>query len=468
MELAISARNDWTILAGAIVTGAAAAISLVYALSTDQLSVLAYYVIGLSLGSMLTLVIAGPANPLKRKLLFLFLVVYSVNAILMLAFATVLVDSNGLPFISAPIGVIPDDQRFYENGVAVAQAWLRGDAPNLPLSVIKFYGYTYFLGACNLVSSFLGDMSPISPRLINVMAGALLPVMTFRIANLVYSDRRVAYTATLLTAAFPVFSFYSALLLRDMIVAFLISLAVLLFLEGAKRGDAINKGPKLALLVVVIGALYFMRDLSAFVLLVAFATYVYLDQPWWVKLLAAAGGAIALFELASYLDLDAPRAQMYLTYMDRAMDVFVRTEAQDSLGMRYIIGAPFPLNVVLRFPYTAIVPVPPLIAVDLLSLVRGSGALIWYFLFPLWIYGMWLSRHNSEANMLTMVSLLFLLGISLVSIDVRHKTQYFAFAIIQVSYAAHSLGPKTRQVIIGTFLVLGFLAILYGYLRFAG
>ena len=159
---------------------------------------------------------------------------------------------------------------------------------------------------------------------------------------------------------------------------------------------------------------------------------------------------------------------MYLTYVQRASDVFARIESQESLGMRYIIGAPFPLNIVLRFPYAALVPIPPIIAVDLLSIVRGSGALIWYFLFPFWIYGMWNSWNYPKANLLTLISLFFLIGIALVSIDLRHKTQYLAFAMIHVSFAIHTLGTKTRKILITTFLALGALGVAYAFLRFAG
>ena len=136
---------------------------------------------------------------------------------------------------------------------------------------------------------------------------------------------------------------------------------------------------------------------------------------------------------------------MYLTYTERAVDVFERTASEESLGMRYIIGAPFPLNFILRVPYTALVPIPPLVSFDLPNLVRGVGAFSWYFLFPFWIYGMWQSRRIPEANVLTAISLVFLLGISLVSIDVRHKTQYLALAMVHVGYAIDVMSSRARR-----------------------
>ena len=379
-------RNCWEIL-GALVVLAAALVSLYYALATGQASVLAFYLISLFVGSALTLAMIGTGDDHARQLYFLFLIVYSINVILVLAFAYVLTESNGLPFVSAPEGVIPDDERFYAYGAVIAEAWRTGGDPSLPLG-IKFHGYPYFLGLCIYVSSFFGDMSPISPRFLNAMAGALLAVTVFRIANLTFENKQISRTATLLTAAFPVFSYYSAILFRDILIAYLIALAVLLFLEMLRRDAVPQRLLCLGILSIVVGAVFLMRDLSAVVLLAGFAAYLFFTQGKWLKFVMVAVGIIAVIQVAAMLDLDAPKVQMYLTYVQRASDVFARIESQDSLGMRYIIGAPFPFNFVLRFPYAALVPIPPIIAVDLLSIVRGSGALIWYFLFPFWIYGM--------------------------------------------------------------------------------
>jgi len=438
---------------------------VVYAIDTGQASFLAFYLIGLLAGTCLTLATTGYGDPTARNIHLLFLVVYSVNAILVMAFAYVLTDINGAPYASVPAGVIPDDERFYGYGVTVANAWLSGTDAELPIG-IKFLGYPYFLGACLYVGSFFGDMSPVAPRLLNAMFGALLAVTVYRIAWLVYADERISRGAMVLTAVFPVFAYYSAMLFRDIIVAYLIALAVLLFLE-VSRQDATRKPlPRLVALAFVLASVLFMRDLSAVVLLAGFAVYVFARQTKWIRYAMIAAGIAAVIQLATMIDLDAPRVQMYLTYTERAMDVFARTSSEESLGMRYIIGAPFPFNFILRVPYTAIMPVPPFISTELPDIVRGSGALMWYFLFPFWIYGMWKSRRNPGANLLTTISLIFLLGISLVSIDLRHKTQYLALAMIHVSFAIHTLGETTRRVLVATFLVLGFLGISYGYLRF--
>ncbi len=450
---------------GALVVLAAALSSFAYSVIAGELSFLAIYIVCLVCGSLVALKTAD-AEFGQSSALSTFLLIYSVNVLTILVFAGVLVRMTGAPFLAAPEGVIPDDERFYGYGINIAQAWLRGESPEFPLGV-KFYGYPYILAACNFFSSYFGDMSPVSPRILNAMVGALLPITVYQIAQFVYNDSRVSRTAALLTAFFPVFTYYSALLFRDLIITYLIALTVLLFLSSTRAQSAAGRLAMTALVTVSLVAIFFVRDLSAFVPLMAFAIYLYSRQPALVKVVAAFAGVLAVVQLAAAIDIDAPKIRMYLTYYERAMEVFARIESQDSLGMQYIIGAPFPLNIVLRIPYTALMPVPPFVGMDILNLVRGVGATIWYFLFPLWIYGRWKRRGNAEANLVAIISLLFLLGIAMVSIDLRHKTQFLGLAMVHVSFAAHALNIRTRHVMIITSLILGVLAVFYLFLRFA-
>jgi hypothetical protein len=451
---------------GALVILFAAFTSLAYSVVAGELSFLAMYIVCLIIGGTLASLTAGRDQD-RLNAIFTYLVIYSVNVFMILAFAHVLTQMTGAPFLEAPEGVIPDDERFYGYGASIAQAWLRGERPEFPLGV-KFYGYPYILAVSNYFSSIFGDISSVSPRLLNAMAGALLPVTVYRVADEIYSDRKISRMAAMLTALFPLFTYYSALLLRDILIAYLIALALLLFLGSTSKPENRSRLLNIGLLCLIMTAIFFIRDLSAAVLLTAIAFYFFIRLPGWAKFVSIILSVVLVAQIVTAIDLDAPKIQMYLTYTERAMEVFTRIESQESLGMKYIIGAPFPLNIFLRIPYTALMPVPPIVDIDLLSLVRGSGAFIWYFFFPLWVYGMWASRKNHDANLITIVSLLFLIGIAMVSIDVRHKTQYLALAMIHVSFAVHSLKFRTPQLVFVTTLVLGVLGVAYFFLRFSG
>jgi hypothetical protein len=457
--------GSWRRIAGAAVVVFAAMASMVYSILAGELSFLAIYLVCLITGVAVAAMTAGPSLGQFRGV-SIYLVVYSVNVLMILAFAEVLTKITGGPFLDAPEGVVPDDARFYRYGTSIADAWLRGHQPELPLGV-KFYGYPMILAVCNYFSAIFGDISSVSPRLLNAAAGALLPVTVFRIAELVYENKHIATIAALLTATFPIFTFYSALLLRDIIIAYLVAMSVLFFLQAAKPSTSYDRTANAILLTATLLAIFFIRDLSAAVPLAGFALYIFVRQSGLAKAASLLVVAALVIQVLAIVDLDGPKLKMYLTYTERAMEVFTRIESQESLGMRYVIGAPFPFNILLRFPYTAIMPGPPMVGTNLLDIVRGSGAIIWYFLFPLWLFGMWRSRKNLDANLLTFISLLFLAGIAMVSIDLRHKTQYLPLAMIQVAYAIDVLKVRSEQVIAWTCLILGLLALIYFYLRFA-
>ena len=303
--------------AGAFTVLAAALASLGYSIAAGELSFLAIYIVCVVVGSAIALRTAG-AEFGQANALSLFLVVFSVNVLMILAFAHVLTNITGGPFLDAPEGVIPDDERFYGYGTSIAHAWLRAEKPEFPLGV-KFFGYPYILAACNYFSAYFGDMSSVSPRLLNATVGALLPLTVYRIAILTYEDRQVARTAALLTALFPVFAFYSSLLLRDMIVAYLIAVAILVFLKSATTSEKADRAVYLAVLGFVLAGLFFVRDLSAFVPLAGFAIYIFARQPGWAKLVSIVIVVALVLQVMTVLDMDAPKIRMSLPSTERAM-----------------------------------------------------------------------------------------------------------------------------------------------------
>jgi hypothetical protein len=337
---------------GALVILFAAFTSLAYSVVAGELSFLAMYIVCLIIGGTLASLTAGRDQD-RLNAIFTYLVIYSVNVFMILAFAHVLTQMTGAPFLEAPEGVIPDDERFYGYGASIAQAWLRGERPEFPLGV-KFYGYPYILAVSNYFSSIFGDISSVSPRLLNAMAGALLPVTVYRVADEIYSDRKISRMAAMLTALFPLFTYYSALLLRDILIAYLIALALLLFLGSTSKPENRSRLLNIGLLCLIMTAIFFIRDLSAAVLLTAIAFYFFIRLPGWAKFVSIILSVVLVAQIVTAIDLDAPKIQMYLTYTERAMEVFTRIESQESLGMKYIIGAPFPLNIFLRIPYTAL------------------------------------------------------------------------------------------------------------------
>ena len=123
---------------GALVILFAAFTSLAYSIVAGELSFLAMYIVCLIIGGTLASLTAGRDQD-RLNAIFTYLVIYSVNVFMILAFAHVLTQMTGAPFLEAPEGVIPDDERFYGYGASIAQAWLRGERPEFPLGVKFLY-----------------------------------------------------------------------------------------------------------------------------------------------------------------------------------------------------------------------------------------------------------------------------------------------------------------------------------------
>ncbi|MCK5615319.1 glycosyltransferase family 39 protein [Candidatus Pacearchaeota archaeon] len=431
----------------------------------DEPSVVVFYLLCLMVGLGISLLLSPKNADEKELLINLFLIVYAINIIFVFLFVAYFYHVNGTPFLPAHGNNNPDDLLFYKHGIRLADAWHNNYDHGISLGEIKFYGYTYLLGGIFYLSNFFGDMSPVTPRIFNAMIGGLIPVVVYLLAKLIY-NKKIALRSAITSTLFPVFIYYSALILRDIVVAFLILLSTYLFLVIHKSHCKI----KILFLTLTLCAgiilIFFMRDLSAFVLLMCFVAFLFLKKKAIFK-----GAVLLLFGLMTItiwhnLDFDAQKIQQYLTYSQRYMELFQTTEAEDSLGMKYILGAPFPINIPLTFAYTSIMPIPPTKYFDFHSAVLGSGAFLWYFIFPFWLYGMWASRKYPEANLLTIISIIFLLGISMASIDIRHKTQFFSFALIQASYAAEFFQKKKTVIYFFTAYVIGSLSIVYLYLKF--
>lgn len=397
---------------------------------------------------------------------------YSINILLIFLFIIVFRYSHGTSFLPQYGYNIPDDITFYQNGKILAQAWHTDIQHDIYLGNIKFYGYTYFLGLIFYLTQIIGDFSDVTPRVVNAFLGAFLPILVYLISKLIY-DRKVAFNASLFSTIFPVFHYYSALLLRDIIVAFLILLSIYLYISlvffcNLNKVYAFKFKSdffiKLFSLMCTLLFIYYMRDVTCFILILAFSTILFFKSS--LKSKIAILTCLCLISILFFSNINLEKLYLYITYPTRYNKLFMITENENSLGMQYIINSPFPLNIPLRIIYTMIMPIPPFIQYKFHNLVLGSGAFLWYFVLPFWIFGMWKTRQDLKSNLLTLISLILLVGIAFTSIDIRHKTQFLGLAVIQAAYA-FNITKKYRTILYSiTTYTLGCLAVIYIYLKF--
>ncbi|MEM9941750.1 MAG: glycosyltransferase family 39 protein [Planctomycetota bacterium] len=76
---------------------------------------------------------------------------------------------------------------------------------------------------------------PLLIKLVTVVTGALVPLLHYRMAKIVTNDSKISVTVLLVSAFFPTQVYYSALMVRDSISAFAVSLTLLGVVEFIRK-----------------------------------------------------------------------------------------------------------------------------------------------------------------------------------------------------------------------------------------
>ena len=112
-----------------------------------------------------------------------------------------------------------------EVGVGIAEYYNSGGSTAWPSRVRGFvdFGWEHFIG----VVYYLFGHEPLLIKLVCVIVGATVPLLHYRTALIVSNDTRVALMVLIISTFFPTQVYYSALMVRDSISAFSVSLLFL-------------------------------------------------------------------------------------------------------------------------------------------------------------------------------------------------------------------------------------------------
>ena len=448
---------------------ALAAVATIYRYLMDQeLSLVVFFMISLFIGLFITLFLMDKDAENRNYLIKLFVFTYSLNVIFTYIFAAYFESQSGNPFIPAIGYRHPDDLKFFDVGVALAKNW-HGEARGLlvdPLLGFKYHGYPYIVGSIYYITDFLGDMSPLTPRIVNCSFGALVPILMFQIGSIVY-EKRVAYLSVILFIFFPLWYHFSTVILRDVLVAFLLCLYVydLLVLTNISRFDV-----KAWLgMAISVFALYFLRAPLVAVLFVGTIGCLLF---YYRTIAIRAALLFILFVVFSValmkgVLIGEKVATTVIDQSERWGEGIVNVASEDSLAVKYIYSAPTLLFVPLITIYAIVTPVPPIQSFMLHHIAIGIAAILWYFYIPFWIYALKQSLKNRKEVFLTIFIVLLFAGIAAIQPTIRHKTQFLGLALIQVASGLILLEAKKIQIIISVLVVLMFLFGTYVALKFS-
>lgn len=423
---------DWGwILTGFIAILFAAELSFVDGVLTP----LTVLVLLFSLGAPLAAAIA-PAQ-CRMDALRIYVLSFCFNAVAAIVLYQLLNERYGVPYLLGGT----DDQLFDTLG---RDLWGQGilglgEGRQVVSGLSKYVGYPMTVAWTYWVADLMGGPHSIAPRYLNVLGGAILAVLVFRLALHLEYSRTVAKLSAYLVGIYPFLAFHNSLVLRDTLAAVFIMGATVGFLEMWQRGRV---WPHLAIVIGLLALLTTYRDSSAFLLVVSFGL-VYLICPQQGgtragRALVVAGmvmlavlGARTLFELAQYA----------VRYQAVYLQVSAGTSGANSVAMQ-LLRLPFPLDIVVRVPLGLIWPLP-IPSRDPAEFLRNSGAALWYPLVPFIVLGWASSFRNSHRRPTAIITVVFFLAVALVTLASRHMTQYVPFLLLFGVGAYHEL-PRTR------------------------
>lgn len=188
------------------------------------------------------------------------------------------------------LSLSPDSLRYHEEALAIAEEMHGGffNAPNwIDNGWFQFTGLVYYL---------LGP-DPLYIQLINILLGALTPLVVFRLVLEVYGVEKLARVTALLVAFFPSFIYWSCLMLKDPLSIFSVSLLVLAVVRLRRSFSAGTLAVMAFCLLMLLGVREYLFFVSVFLIVIS---YIPVEGRRTIPLLATMTGVVALIGVATY------------------------------------------------------------------------------------------------------------------------------------------------------------------------
>lgn len=435
---------------GILAIAALAAVGIYAVVQMAPVAVVALYVFGLA-----GLLVAARMGTSERRL---FLFIFCLNVLFMLALYMIYMNRYGTPYSNGG----SDDVIFEKQAQTVATNLGAFDYAGIDLQVYvkTTKSYVYLLSWLYRLSTPFGGFDTLVPRLLNALMLALVALLVFRSArDRLELGHRTSVVAALVMGLFPVSMSVSALTLRDPVVTFMLVLLVYMW-SGASRPSLRRLAGLLLLTVFLLAVMWDMRQRVAqlSVLLVLFAFLeanagnrrlrIVLTVVFLVFLVAATLEMLRVIDLVHSFDWRSVVSQV---------DRYTRLRIAGNEGgfSELIFRAPPFLAVAGRLVLLGITPLPVLSVEperDLLTL----GTVAQILALPFIALGAWymIRRRKGLAYLLALVTLF--LSVALVTFTSRHISMFAPFGILVCAYGYeyyHLRGKGMRWVYLALYFI---------------
>lgn len=383
----------------------------------------------------------------KKARLF-FNLAFFFNVFIGVCFVFSFYNANGVPFAGGG-----DDQYFYDLIIL-----LLGNKP-LPIVFVVSADYKGFIYTVLEIYRFLNllgidDSSYYHFVLINNFVGATVPPLLYQFGNYFYK-KKIVFKAALTLCFFPFITFFSAHILRDIWVAALFLFALKLLFH-----------PKMNLIFKLIGGLSTIafsiigiRPTTGMISLATWGSYLlfgkkYIKQ----KLIFLIASVIVALPLVDMLMFTLFKKSIFKV-ADLYNTLAQTTTDSNSLGAK-IAASSNPIVKSVFFPIALYNPIPPFTSNKFSYIFCDIGAVFWYFMIPVSLYGMLFYKENKRLNYAFFFSLIILLMVLFITLgSFRHRLLITPIIILFyfVGNSEKTLLLNRIKYIHGTFLVVIFL-----------
>lgn len=356
-----------------------------------------------------------------------------------------------------------DDLGLYSAMKELSSLWQNGNLKaHLLYSHYSGYGYVLFGAFIDYFLSKWDGFDLHTIKIFNSWIGSLIPIFIYRISQSLRDSGLLLkpFNIALFSSIYPTMIYYSSVGHRDIWIAlFTVIFIYSLFLESKN---------KYLLIIFSLFVVFLFRPFSFLILVIVFLTYYVLlvkdKMSNRLKYIVYPIIAISI----SYIFIS-----FFYEYIDRyTMDIAAyqsRAELSsgaDSFAMR-LYNIPSPLSEISRFIYGIYTPIPPIRTFQLDNVIFMIGHIVWYMMVPLIIY-IYIFRiksiykKNKKLFVILFYMVILLIGISLTSLDFRHKTAIYPFGIIVYMYALNTINKK-KILSINLFYVIFLMLLLVIY-----
>jgi glycosyltransferase involved in cell wall biosynthesis len=303
---------------------------------------------------------------------------------------------------------------------------------------INFGGSYYYSEVISWFYCLFGRV-PLMAQLLNVLLGALIVFIVYKITITLFENKKAARIAAGITAFFPTLNLYSAILMRETFIVFFLALSLYFFTKWLKKGEWISFLLSL-IFVFISGIFHSAMILVALVYFFMFVFYRPLKKKWvFISKRFLIGGLLMIFVFSLFFENfnnkiptpsefnleileKTPRGRaMYLEGLnpDNYFDVVWQTP----IRVTYFYLAPFPWQI--REP---------------LDLVGFADVFLYFILFIFFFKGLFVLMKKNKAAFLSFLFIfiifsgVFAWGTSNYGTSLRHRQKIVFLLIILASY----------------------------------